>query len=197
MTVAIQQLIWRVENIRDAFHQAVFVDRDVDAAMTAAGADCTLDHSPMGTGAGPDGLRGFLTDDVLPHLPTGLTFQRVTRTADQRRVVQEDVVSFTHDRPLPWLLPGSPRPAATSRCAPSPSPRSSTRRTWVTSPPASPATASCGTCTRCSPSSTPTRPSSVVPTACRADTAVRRIVTCFTPPPYSRRWQTADAGGRR
>ncbi|ODU04493.1 MAG: hypothetical protein ABS81_09460 [Pseudonocardia sp. SCN 72-86] len=106
MTVAIQQLIWRVENIRDAFHQAVFVDRDVDAAMTAAGADCALSHSPMGTGAGPEGLRAFLTDDVLPHLPGGLTFQRATRTADQRRVVQEDVVTFTHDRPLPWLLPG-------------------------------------------------------------------------------------------
>ncbi|MGD9991467.1 hypothetical protein [Pseudonocardia sp.] len=108
MTVAIQQLIWRVENIRDAFHQAVFVDHDVDAAMAAAGADCTLSHSPMDTGAGPDGLRAFLADDVLPHLPAGLTFQRATRTADQRRVVQEDVVSFTHDRSLPWLLPGVP-----------------------------------------------------------------------------------------
>ncbi|GEL22717.1 hypothetical protein PSU4_16710 [Pseudonocardia sulfidoxydans NBRC 16205] len=108
MTVAIQQLIWRVENIRDAFHRAVFVDRDVDAAMAAAGSDCTFAYSPMGTGAGPDGLRAFLTDDVLPHLPAGLTFRRVTRTADQRRVVEENLVSFTHDRDLPWLLPGIP-----------------------------------------------------------------------------------------
>ncbi|GAY12165.1 dienelactone hydrolase family [Pseudonocardia sp. N23] len=108
LTFAIQVLMRRCEDIRDAFHRAVYDDRDVDVAMTVAGSDCTLEHAPVGTGAGPDGLRAFLADDVVAHLPAGLAFQRVTRTLDQRRVVEETLVSFTHDRPLPWLLPGIP-----------------------------------------------------------------------------------------
>ena len=108
MTVAIQQLMWRVEGIRDAFHQAVYRDRDLEAALAAAGTDCTVEHVPAGTGSGPDGLRGFLRDDVIPHLPADLAFRRITRTLDQRRVVEETAVSFTHDRELPWLLPGVP-----------------------------------------------------------------------------------------
>jgi carboxymethylenebutenolidase len=43
---------------------------------------------------------------VLPHLPTDLSFRRVSRTGDRWRVAQEDMVGFTHDRELPWLLPG-------------------------------------------------------------------------------------------
>ncbi|MBN9110218.1 MAG: nuclear transport factor 2 family protein [Pseudonocardia sp.] len=108
MTFAIQKLIWQVEGIRDTFHRAVYTDHDVDAAIAAAGPDCTVEHAPMGTGAGPEHLRAFLADDVVPHLPAGLAFQRITRTSDQRRLVEENLVSFTHDRPLPWLLPGIP-----------------------------------------------------------------------------------------
>lgn len=106
MTVAIQQLMWRVEGIRDAFHQAVYDRRNVDAAMQAAGCDCRVDHLPVGAGADSGDLRRFLGEVVIPHLPADLAFRRVTRTLDQRRVVEETAVSFVHDRHLPWLLPG-------------------------------------------------------------------------------------------
>jgi carboxymethylenebutenolidase len=31
----------------------------------------------------------------------------VSRTVDKCRVVEESIVRFTHDRELPWLLPGA------------------------------------------------------------------------------------------
>jgi carboxymethylenebutenolidase len=30
----------------------------------------------------------------------------VSKTVDQRRLAEESMVTFTHDRELPWLLPG-------------------------------------------------------------------------------------------
>ncbi|MGE0299378.1 hypothetical protein [Pseudonocardia sp.] len=106
MTVGIQQLMWEIERIHDAFHQAVHVDGDVDAAFALVTEDVTVTHLPAGTGAaGPD-LRRHLARDVLGHLPADLAFKRVSRTTDKLRVVDENVVTFTHDRELPWLLPG-------------------------------------------------------------------------------------------
>lgn len=108
MTVGIQQLIWAVEKLAVAFHEAVYDARDLDAALATVGEECVLANVP-GTGAeGRAALARHLADDVLPHLPADLTFRRVSRTSDQRRVVQENVVAFTHDRELPWLLPGLP-----------------------------------------------------------------------------------------
>ncbi|GAA1836129.1 hypothetical protein GCM10009836_13180 [Pseudonocardia ailaonensis] len=56
--------------------------------------------------AGDEGIRRFLAEDVLPHLPSNLEFTRVSTISDQRRVAHEMKVRFTHDRELPWLLPG-------------------------------------------------------------------------------------------
>lgn len=107
MTVGIQQLIWEIERIRDGFHQAIFLDRDIDAALACVGEDVTVVQRPAGTGAtGAADLRRHLAEDVLPHLPADLAFRRLSRTTDKFRVVEETTVSFTHDRELPWLLPG-------------------------------------------------------------------------------------------
>lgn len=89
----------------DAFHRAVYTDRDVDAALARTRDDATLVNLPAGTGASGDGLRRYLTD-VAAQLPAELSFRRVSRTVDRQRVVDETEVAFVHDRPLPWLLPG-------------------------------------------------------------------------------------------
>lgn len=108
MTMGIQQLMWKIEGVRDDFHEAVWSAGDLDAALAATGDDCTLVNLPVQTGAAGDGLRCFLAEEVIPHRPADLTFRRVSRTVDQRRVVDETRVGFTHDRELPWLLPGVP-----------------------------------------------------------------------------------------
>lgn len=107
MTMVIQQLVWRIEAIFDAFTTAVYVDRQVDAAVALLAEDCALRNVPTGTGGETEAeIRRYLAEDVLPNLPDDLTFQRVSRTADQRRVAAEIMIGFTHDRPMPWLLPG-------------------------------------------------------------------------------------------
>lgn len=106
VTMEIQQLMWRLEELGDAFRVAVYEKGDVDAALALLTEDCTLTHLPTAAGGtGHDEIRRHL-DEVVACLPADLAFRRVTRTSDQRRVVEESVMAFVHDRPLPWLLPG-------------------------------------------------------------------------------------------
>lgn len=107
MTVEIQQLMWVIEALADDFRTAVYVERDLDKVLAVVSEDVAVSNIPAGTGAeGVEALRRYLTEQVWPHLPDDIAFRRVTRTSDQRRVVDESVVTFTHDRELPWLLPG-------------------------------------------------------------------------------------------
>jgi carboxymethylenebutenolidase len=114
MTKGVQDRMIDVERIRDAFHAAIYTAADVDAAAALATDDIAVVNHPTGSGAtGVADLRRYLRTDVLPHLPADLAFRRISRTGDRWRVAQEDMVSFTHDRELPWLLPGV---APTGRC---------------------------------------------------------------------------------
>jgi carboxymethylenebutenolidase len=108
MTKAVQDLMVEVARIRDAFQAAVFAEADLDAAMALTTSGCTLINIPAGRGATGAGLQRYLAEEVLPHRPGDLSFRRISRTGDRWRVAQEDLVSFTHDRELPWLLPGVP-----------------------------------------------------------------------------------------
>jgi carboxymethylenebutenolidase len=101
--------MWAIERLTDSFRAAIYVEADLDAALAITTSDCVLVNVPVETGARtPEGLRRYLSEDVMPHLPADLTFRRVSRTVDQRRVVEEATVAFTHDRQLPWLVPGVP-----------------------------------------------------------------------------------------
>jgi carboxymethylenebutenolidase len=115
MTKGVQDLMFAVARRRDAFHSAIFLDADLDAALALAAPDITVETIPPGRAAtGIDAVRSYLTDEVLPNLPADLAFRQVSRTGDRWRVAQEDIATFTHDRELPWLLPGV---AATGRRA--------------------------------------------------------------------------------
>lgn len=104
--MGIQQLIWAIGKVTDAFDAAVYSAGDLDAALAATAPECVLENVPIGRGARDrEDLRRHLGEDVLPHLPADLAFRRLSRTVDQRRVVDEVMVGFTHDRELPWLLP--------------------------------------------------------------------------------------------
>lgn len=108
MTTGVQQMMREVEQVRDAFHTAVFGSADLDGALALLAPECALVELPMGSGAtGLEDLRRYLAEDVLPHLPADLTFTRTSRTVDRWRVADEVTVAFTHDRALPWLLPGA------------------------------------------------------------------------------------------
>ncbi|MCW0215582.1 MAG: ester cyclase [Pseudonocardia sp.] len=107
MTPAMQVLIRDIERAWDGFCAALYERRDVDAAMVALDDPVTLVHMPSMTGGNDRAeVRAHLADEVVGHLPADLTRTRVSRTVDTRRLVDEVRWSFTHDRELPWLLPG-------------------------------------------------------------------------------------------
>lgn len=101
MTKAVQDLMVEVERVRDAFGQAVFGDADPDAAVELATPDCRFEVVPAGVAAGSDRLHDLVAGLARPD---DLAFERITRTVDRWRVADEQTVSFTHDRPMPWLL---------------------------------------------------------------------------------------------
>jgi carboxymethylenebutenolidase len=107
VTPGIQELMRQLERVWDGFLRAVLVAGDVDAAMNATAERTSLVNVPMLTGARDrDGLRRYLAEDLVPHRPPDLRHRRISRTVDRFRVVDELAVGFTHDRELPWLLPG-------------------------------------------------------------------------------------------
>lgn len=105
MTVAMQTLITAMQSMTDAFHAAIKA-RDLDAALAAVSEDGTVEDVPGGGPLSGDDLRRHLAEDVFPHLPADLASHRVSRTADIRTLADQRLVTFTHDRELPWLLPG-------------------------------------------------------------------------------------------
>jgi carboxymethylenebutenolidase len=102
----IQHLMWKLEELTGGFREAAFAKGDVEAALGFLTDDCALTNVPVGSGGtGTAELRRYL-EDVAAHRPADLAFRRLSRTVDQRRLAEESMVTFTHDRELPWLLPG-------------------------------------------------------------------------------------------
>jgi carboxymethylenebutenolidase len=93
--------------VLDEHLAAEFNRHDVDAAMATMAANPYLEHVPMMTGgSGRDEVRRFYADFWLPSWPDDVAVTPVSRTVGEERVVDELIVAFTHDRPVPFMLPG-------------------------------------------------------------------------------------------
>jgi carboxymethylenebutenolidase len=96
-----------LEHVWDEHTDALLARRDVTASLATVAPVPSVLHIPAMTGAvGRQALQRFYAEDFLPHLPGDLVLSRISRTVDRFRLVDEMTVSFTHDRELPWLLPG-------------------------------------------------------------------------------------------
>ena len=108
MTYAIAQFLIELEHVWNEHLDAALTRRDLDAVLATLAPEPAVLHNPAGTGAtGAEAVRRFYAEGFLPHLPADLTVSRISRTVDRWRLVDEATVSFTHDRELPWLLPGA------------------------------------------------------------------------------------------
>ena len=108
MTTSIAKFMRDLEQAWDAHQQALLQRRDLAAALASLAAEPAVTHIPAMTGAtGRQAVERFYADQVLPYLPDDLELRRISRTVDRWRLVDETTVSFTHDRELPWLLPGA------------------------------------------------------------------------------------------
>ena len=91
----------------DAHVKAEFVDKDVAATMATMVAEPYLTHVPTLTGGtGWAEVERFYRDHFVGHWPDDVQVKSVSRTVGQNRVVDELVVTFTHDREMRVFLPG-------------------------------------------------------------------------------------------
>ncbi|MCV7258336.1 ester cyclase [Mycobacterium shimoidei] len=83
-----------------------FVAKDVAATMATMVAEPNVNHVPtMMGGVGGKALKHFYTHHFIGHWPDDTTIIPVCRTVGVDRVVDEMIMSFTHDIPIPAFLP--------------------------------------------------------------------------------------------
>lgn len=88
---------------------AEFTRRDLDAAMATMADDPYVYHVPVMTGGvGFEGVRRFYGEHFIGKWPEDTEITPVSRTVGQDQVVDELVLSFTHDVEMDAILPGVP-----------------------------------------------------------------------------------------
>ena len=101
MTDSDREAIWK------AHTDGEFVDQDVDATMDTMTGDPFVVHVPTAMGGrGREGVRAFYAERFVGRNPADFALHLVSRTMDDDRIVDEMIVSFTHDIEVPWILPG-------------------------------------------------------------------------------------------
>lgn len=84
-----------------------FEKEDVDATMTTMTEDPYVHHVPTLTGGrGYDGVYNFYKNHFNGKLPKDFKVTKITRTIGVDQVVDELVISFTHNTEIEYLLPG-------------------------------------------------------------------------------------------
>jgi len=93
----------------DAHVKYEFVDHDVDATMRTMVAEPYLLNVPtVAGGVGAVEVRRFYERYFVGKMPADTTITRISRTVGQDQVIDELVLSFTHNVPLDYMLPGVP-----------------------------------------------------------------------------------------
>jgi carboxymethylenebutenolidase len=86
---------------------AEFVHFDLDRTMATMTDDPYVNHVPVMTGGvGSDEVRSFYGAHFIGKWPADTTIAPVSRTVGAEQVVDELVLSFTHDIEMNQLLPG-------------------------------------------------------------------------------------------
>jgi carboxymethylenebutenolidase len=96
-----------LEALWEAHMRYEFQTRDVDATMATMVGDPYVNHVPVMTGGvGQRELARFYANHFIPKCPADTAMVPISRTVGADRVVDEMVVSFTHDVEIDWMLPG-------------------------------------------------------------------------------------------
>jgi carboxymethylenebutenolidase len=81
--------------------------RDVEGALGTMVEDPYLWNIPtMCGGRGQDGMRRYYRDNFVGTMPDDAGISSVSLTVGQDQIAEEVILSFTHDREMPWILPG-------------------------------------------------------------------------------------------
>lgn len=98
------------DNLGDIFDKHIeyeFDKVDVDGTMTTMTENPYVYHVPTLTGgSGYVGVHNFYKNHFIGKMPKDLKIINVSRTIGRDQVVDELIISFTHDREIEYLLPG-------------------------------------------------------------------------------------------
>jgi len=84
-----------------------FVLKDVEATMSTMTAQPYVWHlGPMTGGAGYDQVKRFYSEEFIGRFPEDIQLTQLSRTVGGNHVIDELILSFTHDVEIPALLPG-------------------------------------------------------------------------------------------
>jgi carboxymethylenebutenolidase len=93
--------------IFDKHVKCEFEDHDVDATMKTMVKEPYVHHVPTLTGGiGYDEVYNFYKNDFVGKMPDDTKIVRVSRTVGKDQVVDELIISFTHNREIKVMLPG-------------------------------------------------------------------------------------------
>jgi carboxymethylenebutenolidase len=99
-------------NLGAVFDQHIkheFQDHDVDVTIETMTKELYVHHVPMMTGGiGYAGVYNFYKNHFIGKMPDDTKIVRISRTVGKDQVVDELVLSFTHDREIDFILPGVP-----------------------------------------------------------------------------------------
>ncbi len=91
----------------DEHMKSEFVLKDVEATLATMVAEPYLLHVPTLTGGvGRESVRGYYRDHFIGKWPADTRVTPVSRTVGADQVVDEFIVSFTHDVVMDTVLPG-------------------------------------------------------------------------------------------
>jgi len=86
-----------------------FADQDVNATMRTMVSEPYVHCVPIMTGGvGGQGVRRFYSEHFINQIPKDARVTPISRTIGKDQVVDELIVSFTHDTQWDYLLPGIP-----------------------------------------------------------------------------------------
>ena len=93
--------------IFDKHVKCEFEDKDVESTMTTMVKDPYVHHVPVMTGGvGYDNVYSFYKNDFVGKMPKDTRIFRISRTIGKTQVVDELILSFTHDVEIKSMLPG-------------------------------------------------------------------------------------------
>lgn len=93
----------------DAHVDAEFESKDAVASCSTMTDVPYVNHVPTLTGGlGREQLLHFYGNYFIPHMPTDIETELISRTVGQNRIVDEFVIRCTHTVQIDWLLPGVP-----------------------------------------------------------------------------------------
>jgi len=98
------------EKLDDIFnaHMDAELAGDLDKTLATMAPDPHLVNVPtMVGGQGPESVRTFYAKRLIGQFfPPDVTFETISRTYSNERLVDELIISFTHTTRIDWMLPG-------------------------------------------------------------------------------------------